>query len=619
MARRIHIKDQAVESRLFRRRAVTALALIIAALLGVFARAFWLQVSNHEHYSTLSRNNRVKLVPIPPTRGLIFDRNGVVLAENIPSFSLEVIPEQVDDIDETLAGLRGLIQISDSDIEHFQRLLQQKRRFDSIPLRYRLNEEEVARFAVNRHRFNGVDIRASLTRHYPHGELGVHVVGYVGRIDEKELQRLDAADDSADYSATTHIGKLGIERSYEDVLHGTVGYQQEEVNAQGRQLRVLQETPPIPGQNIFLNIDLGLQQLANDALEQYRGSIVAIVPATGEVVAMVSKPGYDPNLFVNGIDVQTYDELRSSRDKPLFNRTLLGQYPPGSTLKPFVGLAGLEYGLARDSVACRGWYELKGDERKYRDWKKEGHGITDLSTAITESCDVFFYDLAQQLNIDRLSEFLGRFGFGDKTGIDILGEMEGLLPSREWKRRARHQAWFPGETLITGIGQGFTLVTPLQLASTTATLASRGKRVQPRLVYAIQGAEHSLPVVQQPVELPPVILHSDAYWDKVIHAMQQVLHGARGTARRSAIGIQYQMAGKTGTAQVFGIAQDEEYDAKEIDARLRDHSLFIAFAPVEEPKLAIAVIAENAGSGSAIAAPIARRIMDRYLLGEATQ
>jgi penicillin-binding protein 2 len=615
MPRSLRIKDQAAESRLFSRRAITALVVIIVILVGVFARLFWLQILHHEHFATLSRDNRVKLVPIPPTRGLIFDRHGVVLAENIPSFSLEVIPEQVSDMDATLDELRGLIQISDDDTEHFRRLLKQRRRFDSIPLRYRLNEQEVARFAVNRHRFNGVDIRARLTRYYPHGELGAHVIGYVGRIDEKELQRIDESN----YSATTHIGKLGIERSYEDLLHGTVGYQQEEVNAQGRRLRVLQEAPPIPGQDLYLNIDLRLQQVAYEALGDYRGSVVAIVPGTGEVVAMVSKPGYDPNLFVNGIDVKSYAALRKSHDKPLFNRTLLGQYPPGSTLKPFIGLAGLEHGLTNRNVACHGWYELKGDERKYRDWKKTGHGITDLNAAITESCDVYFYDLAQRLNIDRMSSFLARFGFGEKTGIDVLGERSGLLPSREWKRRARNEVWFPGETLIAGIGQGFTLVTPLQLASTTATLAARGKRVEPRLLHAVQAAENSLPVIQPPVELPAVKIRHEGHWDLMIRAMENVMHGARGTARRSAIGLEYRMAGKTGTAQVFGIAQDEEYEAEEIAERLRDHSLFIAFAPARDAKLAVAVIAENAGSGSAIAAPIARRIMDQYLLGDKPQ
>lgn len=612
MHKRVRIKDHVQESRLFTRRSITAMVAIIIVILCIFARLFWLQIVNHEHYSTLSRNNRVKLSPIPPTRGLIYDRNGVILAENIPSFTLEVIPEQVDDMDYMLSELKKIISISDRELEHFERLLSQKRRFDSIPLRFRLNEEEVARFAVNRHRFNGVDIQARLTRHYPHGELGVHVIGYVGLIDEKELQRIDVSN----YSATTHIGKLGIERSYEDTLHGTVGYRQEEVNAQGRLIRILQEAPPISGKHIYLNIDLGLQKLASDALGEFRGSVVAIEPDTGAVVVLLSKPGYDANLFVNGIDTQSYNELRNSRDKPLFNRALLGQYPPGSTIKPFMGLAGLEHGLANDSVNCQGHYELKGDERKYRDWKKQGHGITDLNVAITESCDVYFYDLAHRLNIDRMHDFLNKFGFGSKTGIDILGEVSGLLPSSEWKRRARHEVWYPGETLIAGIGQGFTLVTPLQLASATASLAAHGKRLQPQLVHSIEGAEDSLPVVQQVSALPEISLKHAADWERVIRPMVDVLHGARGTARGSARNIKYKMAGKTGTAQVFGIAQDAEYDANEIDARLRDHSLFIAFAPAEKPRLAIAVIAENAGSGSATAAPMARKVMDRYLLGE---
>jgi penicillin-binding protein 2 len=611
MPRRLRIKDQAQESRLFSQRAITALIVIILMLVAVFVRLFWLQIVNHEHFETLSRNNRVKLSPIPPTRGLIYDRNGVLLAENIPSFSLEVIPEQVDNMDTMLGRLQKIISISERDLEHFRRLLKQKRRFDSIPLRFRLNEEEVARFAVNRHHFNGVDIQARLTRHYPHGELAVHIVGYVGRIDEKELQRIDTSN----YSATTHIGKLGIERSYEDVLHGTVGYQQEEVNAQGRQLRILQSAPPIPGKHLYLNIDLALQKLANDTLSEYRGSVVAIEPQNGAVVTLVSKPGYDPNLFVNGIDVQNYAALRNSRDKPLFNRALLGQYPPGSTLKPFVGLAGLENGQARDNIACKGYYELKGDDRKYRDWKKEGHGITDLDIAITQSCDVYFYDLANRLGIDPMYDFLSKFGFGEKTGIDVIGEVAGLLPSSKWKKRSRNEVWYPGETLISGIGQGFNLVTPLQLATATASLASRGERFKPQLVHAIQGAEDSLPVVQQSKPLQTISLRHNGHWEHVIRPMVNVLHGPRGTARGSARGIKYKMAGKTGTAQVFGIAQDEEYDEKEVDARLRDHSLFIAFAPAKEPRLAIAVIAENAGSGSAVAAPIARKLMDRYLLG----
>lgn len=612
MSRRLTIKDHARETKLFTQRAIIAFVMIVLVMLGVISRLVYLQVINHEHYETLSQKNRVKIISVPPPRGLIYDRNGVLLAENIPSFSLELTPEQVVDMDDTLSRLREIITISDDDIEHFRRLLKQKRRFDSVPLRFRLNDEEVARFAVNRHRFDGVDIQARLIRYYPRGKLGVHVLGYVGRIDEKELQRID----NANYSATTHIGKLGVERSYEDILHGQVGYIEAEVNAQGRNLRVLNETPAIPGKNLFLNIDIEMQSMADHALGKFRGSVVAIIPKTGEVLTLLSKPGYDPNPFVTGIDSASYKALRTSKDKPLFNRSLLGQYPPGSTVKPIIGLAGLEAGIGKQRVFCPGWYELPGEERRYRDWKKQGHGEADLDTAITESCDVYFYELAHRLKIDRMHDFMSRFGFGQKTGIDLIGELAGLMPSAEWKRRERHQAWFPGETLITGIGQGFTLATPLQLASATATLATRGQRVRPSVLHATQAGNEAEKVLHEVEPLEPIILKDPGNWDIVIQAMTHVMHSPRGTARRSGAGAKYLIAGKTGTAQVFGIAQDAEYEASEIDERLRDHSLFIAFAPADDPQIAIAVIAENAGGGSTTAAPIARKLLDYYLLGK---
>ncbi|WP_126453059.1 penicillin-binding protein 2 [Sulfuriflexus mobilis] len=610
MPRYLTIKDHARETHLFGQRAVIAFVIIVLLMLTIVSRLVYLQVINHEHYETLSHKNRVKIVSVPPTRGLIYDRNGVLLAENIPSFSLELTPEQVSNMDDTLSRLRKIIAISDEDIEHFLRLIKQKRRFDSVPLRFRLNEEEVARFAVNRYRFPGVDIEARLIRYYPRGKLGVHVIGYVGRIDETELQRID----NANYSATTHIGKLGVERSYEDILHGQVGFQEAEVNAQGRTLRILNETPAIPGKNLYLNIDIEMQALADRALGKYRGSIVAMAPKSGEVLTLLSKPGYDPNPFVTGIDNKSYQALRTSKDKPLFNRSLLGQYPPGSTVKPFIGLAGLEAGLGKQSTFCPGWYELQGDDHRYRDWKKQGHGETDLDVAIVESCDVYFYELAHRLKIDRIHDFMIRFGFGQKTGIDIIGELTGLMPSADWKRRERRQAWFPGETLITGIGQGFTLTTPLQLASATATLAMHGQRVQPNVLHATQASADSEPVLRETTYLKPIELKDPAHWHRIIHAMTRVMHSERGTARRSGAGAKYTIAGKTGTAQVFGVAQDAEYEAEELDERLRDHSLFIAFAPAEDPQIAIAVIAENAGSGSATAAPIARKLIDYYLL-----
>jgi len=610
MPRHLKIKDHGGETRLFTQRAITALVIIVLLFLGISARLVYLQIVNHEHFSTLSRNNRLKIVPVPPTRGLIYDRKGKLLAKNIPSFSLELIPEQVKDIDGTLQRLRELITIKDSDIQYFKRLLKQKRRFQSVPIRYRLTEQEVARFSVNRHLFKGVDIQARLTRYYPYGELGVHVLGYVGRIDIKELQRIDKAN----YSSTTHIGKLGIERAYEDVLHGKVGYRQEEVNAQERTLRVIDNTPAVAGSDLTLNIDIKLQSIADKALGTFRGSVIAIDPNNGQVLAMVSKPGYDPNPFVSGIDRKSYAALRNSKDKPLFNRAILGQYPPGSTVKPFIGLAGLNSGLTKQKLFCPGYFELEGEDHRYRDWKKQGHGHTSLDKAIVESCDVYFYELAQRLRIDNIHDFMTRFGFGQRTGIDILGELRGLMPSRAWKRRERNQAWFPGETLITGIGQGFTLTTPLQLATTTATLATRGLRFQPRLVQAIQENTDAEPTPVVTKQYKTVTLKNPQHWDSVIRSMTRVMHSPTGTARSSGQGAPYKIAGKTGTAQVFGIAQDAEYDEKEVADRLRDHSLFIAFAPADNPRIAVAVIAENGGSGGRVAAPVARKVIDAWLL-----
>ena len=612
MLRKLQIKDHGNETRLFKRRAIVAISIVIIMMLGIITRLIYLQIYNHQHFSTLSQKNRLKIVPLPPTRGLIYDRNGLLIAKNIPSFSLELIPEQVKDIDETLARLGQLIAISENDRQHFKRLVKQKRRFQSIPLRYRLTEEEVARFSVDRHLYKGVNIQARLIRYYPFSEMGVHTIGYVGRIDTRELQRID----STNYSATTHIGKLGIERSYEKELHGQVGYQQEEVNAQNRTLRIIDSTPPIAGKNLHLNIDIKLQAYASSVLGDYRGSIVAIDPRNGEVLTLVSNPGYNPNPFVTGIDIKSYNALRNSPDKPLFNRAILGQYPPGSTVKPFIGLAGLDAGLANSSLFCPGWFELEGDERRYRDWKKHGHGDTNLDKAIVQSCDVYFYELAKKLRITQMHKFMSLFGFGKKTGIDITGELAGLFPSREWKRKNRGQAWFPGETVITGIGQGFTLTTPLQLASATATLAMNGLHFRPSIVQSMQGSNDIKPVQLQPVRYKSVLLKNPQNWQKVKQSMLRVLHSARGTARSSGQSADYKIAGKTGTAQVFGIAQDAEYKEEEIDLRLRDHSLFIAFAPFKKPTIAIAVIAENGGSGGHVAAPIARKVLDAYLLGK---
>ena len=610
MQHRTPLKDHLRETHSFTSRAVIALV-CVGLLLGIVViRLVYLQIISHEHFATLSEKNRVNIVPIPPTRGLIFDRNGVLLAQNLPSFSLEIIPEQTENLDATLAGLSQLISISTDDLESFRRRLKQKRPFESIPLRFRLSQEEVARFAINRYRFPGVDIQARLTRDYPFGKVASHVIGYVGRINEDELNELDPSN----YSGTTHVGKTGVEKSYENILHGTVGYQHEESNARGRVLRVLQRIPPKPGRDIYLTIDMDLQTVAELSMEGKRGALVAINPKTGEVLAMVSVPAVDPNVFVNGISSTEYKDLQDDPDQPLFNRALTGQYPPGSTIKPFMALAGLEYKEVTPdtNVLCQGSYSLPGDTHRYRDWKRAGHGLMNVTTAIVHSCDVYFYQLSHDLGIDRIYKYLSYFGLGKKTGIDLPGELPGLLPSREWKRATRHEVWYPGETLISGIGQGYNLVTPLQLAEATAILANRGRVIQPHVVHAIQVSHNGELAQEMPIPEGKVPIASPKNWDTVISAMEDVVNTPMGTAYGVGRGAHYLIAGKTGTAQVFGVKQNERYKAKDLEERLRDHALFIAFAPADDPEIAVSVIVENGGHGGSAAGPIARAVMDRY-------
>jgi penicillin-binding protein 2 len=535
------------------------------------------------------------------------------MADNLPAYRLEIVREQVHDLDATLEQLRQYVEFSDQDLKRFKQSLSRRRPFESIPLRLNLDDEEVARLAVNLHQFEGVEINARLTRNYPNGEHAVHALGYVSRIDERDLGKVSEVD----YAGTTHIGKLGLEKYYEKDLHGEVGIQQVEVNARGRTLRVLSESPPVQGNNLYLTIDSRLQKVAEKAFGDNSGAAVAIDPNNGEILALVSMPVFDPNLFVNGISYDNYNALRDSRRRPLFNRALSGQYPPGSTTKPFYGLLGLESAVStRDQeVYCIGYYKLPNEERRYRDWKKQGHGHMDLHDAITQSCDVYFYDLAYRMGIDRMSEFMAKFGFGFKTDVDSTGEASGLMPSREWKRGHDGMPWFPGETLITGIGQGALLVTPLQLANSTAAFAIKGLRYRPHLVKTIEKIPeyNRIDIVSQIVE--GYSLQRESNWQHVHDAMVNVVHGLRGTAHYS-IGrdIQYKVAGKTGTAQVFEVAQDEEYEEEDVIEKLRDHALFISYAPAENPRIAVAVIVENGGHGSSVAAPIARQIMDAYLL-----
>lgn len=608
------IKDTEEESRLIRLRVYSAVVIIILIVMALVARLFYLQVIRHDHFITLSQSNRVKVLPIAPIRGLIFSRNNVLLADNQPSFSLELIPEQIDNLDKTIGQLSRLIDIDEDSVNRFKKLRREKRRFESIPLKFNLSEDEVARFSVERHKIPGAKVIARPYRHYPEKSTLVHALGYVARIDEKDLQKIVESN----YLGTTHIGKLGVEKAYEDILHGHVGHQQVEVNAQGRIIRVLERTPPEPGKNIYLTLDLSLQTVALSLMQGRKGSIVAMNPDNGDILALVSSPAYDPNPFVNGIDSKSYKVLLSSRDTPLINRALSGKYPPGSTIKPFLAIAALMFGVrdVDEKTWCKGWYTLKGQDHRYRDWKKGGHGHVDLNYAIMQSCDVYFYTLAHDLGITRLNQALTNFGFGFKTGIDIGGESTGLVPSIDWKRSALNQPWYPGETLIAGIGQGYVLTTPLQLVTATAALANHGKRVLPRLVYKISdpiSGESTL----LPVATPEYVAgYKQEHWNFVIQAMEDVMHGARGTARRSGANTAYRIAGKTGTAQLFGIGQDEKYEKDKVPEHLRDHALFIAFAPARQPKIALAIVVENGGSGSSTAAPIGRKLLDHYLLDE---
>ena len=607
MAGQISIRDTLTETRVFSKRAVLAVLVVVLATAGLLARYFHLQVVEHEKYRTESDRNRIHARPVPPRRGLIFDRHGVVLADNRPIFNLVLTRERVRDMDQTLALIDQTIGLDDADVERFRKRLPRQLPFEAVPLRFNLGEEEIARLAVNRHLLPGVEVEAELVRHYPHRELLAHAVGYVGRINESELASLDATD----YAGTNLIGKNGIEKFHEDALHGGVGYENVETNARGRVLRVLERIDPGAGQDLVLELDLEVQRVAQQALGAERGAVVAIDPQTGGVIALASSPSFDPNPFVSGISGPAYAVLRDSPDHPLINRAIQGLYPPGSTVKPMYALAGLYYGISTPTSAVPdpGWYQLGGVGRRYRDWKKWGHGgAVNLSQAIIESCDVYFYDLANRMGIQRMHDFALEFGLGSATGVDQTAERRGVMPSNAWKLSAIGERWYPGETLSVGIGQGYMLATPMQLAVMTATIANRGRHYRPRLVQRIGGRTLD-PELLHTVEMP-----DPAYWDVTVKAMEDVVHGPRGTAKAINKDLSYHIAGKTGTAQVVGIAQNATYDASKLDKRQRDHALFVAFAPVEDPRIAVAVMVENGEHGSTTAAPVARKVMDAFLL-----
>lgn len=618
------IKDHHSERRIFLGRVIFTSVFGVILLGIVVARLVQLQVFDYEHFAERSLGNRIRIDAVPPIRGLVFDRQGRVLAENLPAYQLELIPEQVADIDATLERLVQLRLVEAGDIPRIKQLSQSGPRFKPVALNPRLDDEQIARFAIQRPRFPGVDFRPRLVRHYPQGEYIAHAVGYVGALSTADLEKLDTSR----YAGTTQTGKTGIENSYESLLHGDSGFRHIVTNARGRRVpaesRDLQETlpadeHPTPGENLYLSIDLDLQALATEQLAGRRGAVVAIDPWSGEILTLVSAPAFDPNLFAVGMSQAQFSALQHDLNRPLFNRAVRGTYPPGSTIKPMLAVAALETGatnLERRTV-CYGFFMLPNTTHRYRDWKPEGHGPVGIHDAIEQSCDVYFYEISNEIGIDRMHDYLSLFGLGNQTGIDVVGERSGLVPSTEWKRNAfrnrADQRWFQGETVIASIGQGYMLATPLQLATATAALATRGIRYQPRIVAAWEDPLTGERALASPVRLDDIELNDATNWDTVIDAMNAVMQGPRGTARAVGSGAPYRMAGKSGTAQVFSVGQDEEYDEEEIEERLKDHALFVAFAPLENPQIAVAVIVENGSSGSGVAAPIAKAIMDRYL------
>jgi penicillin-binding protein 2 len=601
----------------FQVRIGVAGAVVIACFAILLMRFAWLQVVQHDYYHAQAEDNRISIVPIVPNRGNIVDRNGVVLARNYSAYTLEIAPRKVPDIEDTIEGLARIVEIRPSDRARFKRLLFERKGAESLPIRNRLSDEEVARFAANRYRFPGVDIRARLFRQYPQGDLASHVLGYIGRMTDRDLERIEDRGLSANYKGTDHIGKTGLEQSYEQELHGQTGYEQVEVDAGGRGVRTLSRTAPTSGNNLVLTVDLKLQEIVETAFGERRGALVAIDPTSGGVLAFVSKPGFDPNLFVDGIDPTSWDGLNNDPDRPLNNRALTGVYPPGSTFKPFMALAALESGkrTTTQTISDPGYYIF--GERRFRDSKPGGHGTVDMYKSIVVSSDTYYYQLANDLGIDSIAAFMRQFGFGSRTGIDLEGESVGVLPSPEWKmkrfRKPEQQKWYAGETISIGIGQGYNSYTMLQLAQAVSTLANNGVMYRPHIVNYIENARTGERRRIEPEPLRTLQIKQE-HMEFVRRAMAGV--NKEGTGARAFAGAEYVSAGKTGTAQVIGMKQNEKYVESRVAERFRDHSLFIAFAPVDAPRVALAVIVENAGFGARAAAPIARQVLDYYLLGK---
>jgi len=606
----------------FRRRLSLVAVLVFAAFCGLFARFFYLQVIQRAHFETLAETNRIAIVPIVPNRGVITDRNGIVLAQSYSAYTLEITPSRIRNLDETIDQLANIVEIQPRDRKRFRKLLEESKDFESLPLRTRLTDEEVARFAVNRYRFPGVDIKARLFRQYPFGEIASHVVGYIGRINDKDNERIADWDETANYKGSDYIGKVGIELSYERELHGTTGVEDVEVDAGGRAVRTLRRTPPVSGNNLTLSLDIKLQQVAEAAFGDRRGALVAIDPTSGDVLAFVSKPGFDPNLFVDGIDSANWQELNDLPDKPLLNRPLRGAYPPGSTIKPFLALAALTSGrrTAAQTIYDPGFFQIPGQAHRFRDDKPGGHGTVDMYKSIVQSCDTYYYMLANDTDIDDTARFLGRFGFGQKTGIDIEGELTGVLPSREWKRqrfagknyRDENRKWYLGDSISAGIGQGYNAFTPIQLAHAIAMIANDGVGFTPHLVKSVLNVKTG--EVREIAREPASHI---ALRPEYLATIKRALAGVakEGTSAAAFKDAKYVSAGKTGTAQVYSL-KGEKYSERHVDERLRDHAWYMGYAPADHPTIAVAVLVENGGFGAAAAAPIVRKVFDHYLLGE---
>ncbi len=611
------LKNHERELHHFHVRIAIAAVVVLVAFGILLARFAYLQVVQHEYYNTKAEDNRISIVPIAPNRGLILDRNGVVLARSFSGYTLELSPRKVRDLESTINELSEIVDIQPKDRARFRKLMVEVRNAESLPIRTRLSDQEVARFAANRYRYPGVEIKARLFRQYPFGEVASHVIGYIGRINEADQTRLEEEGVAANYRGTDYIGKSGIEASYQSELHGITGFEQVEIDAAGRGIRTLSRTNAQPGNNITLTLDIRLQEVIEEAFAGRRGALVAIDPSSGGVLAFVSSPGYDPNLFVDGIDAQSWSELNNSLDRPLNNRAIAGVYPPGSTFKPFMALAALELGKRKpNSTIFDQGYFIFGD-RRFRDSKPEGHGRVDLYKSIVVSSDTYYYQLANDMGIDAIAGFMRHLGFGSRTGIDLEGEATGVLPSPEWKlkrfSKPEQQRWYPGETISIGIGQGYNAYTPIQLALATAALANNGVMYRPRLSSHVDVLRTGERRYFKP-ELLGRVPAREEHIEFVKRAMAGVM--VEGTAQRAFAGAQYTSAGKTGTAQVIAIKQNEKYDEKKVAERHRDHSLFIAFAPLESPKIALAVVVENGGFGSRAAAPLARIVFDYFLLGK---